>query len=221
MKKYINILLFVAVIIVILLVIFFVSIQDPSYDKTQNLSKEDVQSVLDKSLELDNVYIKHTSDIDIANNILYLEYYLKDDMIKKVVVAEDGSKTISQKNIKQSKWLDIHEDKKLILKLTRQDGNNTGYINLSDSNYFKYLGKTKINDRDVIAIKIREDEKFMKEIFYIDEETGIVIKNVVKLSFITLEEETREFEIGNVTDEDVAWIDFETEYPDFEYIEMD
>ena len=58
------------------------------------------------------------------------------------------------------------------------------YLNLDDDvlafdayTGLKYLGKTELNDRSVIAVLLERND-MVKEIIYIDEETGFILKHI-------------------------------------------
>ena len=92
-----------------------------------------------------------------------------------------------------------------------------------ESDEYMYLGRTKVNKRDTVVIKLYNNKSYWTTIYYIDEETGIIVKEMRRNSPGTLMYTTRKslkFELNTVTDEDVKKIDYKTIYPDFRVTEI-
>ena len=221
MKKFWIILLIVIIVILVALFsTFFILNLDPSYDKSEMLTQEDVQEILNKRKDIDNIYFKF---VDFEGKTS--EVYIKGDMKKSVTINEDGTKKIVSGSITtEGKGMIIDEASKKISSLTMPASSLDRYdleLNIIDNenfNYFKFLGKTTVNDRNVIAVKLNKDQNFVKNILYIDEETGIIVKDISSLLKLKAEEyNVLDMKIGEVTDEDISI----TISPDYEVIQMD
>ena len=228
MKKALKVIL---MIIIVLIIILFLGILiaysiNPTYDKTDMLTKEQVQQILNKRTELNNIYAKFTREDKVGtmgNLTLYTEYFIKDNMAKSVRMTESGKKKIIQEDKDINKVVWIFETDEVVINQSHMGVFDTFKIydtfDISESDGFEYLGKTFIDERPVIAIKL-DLSNFAKEYIYIDEETGLIAKHIMKSPFIKITNIT-EIKPGIVTDEDVAFIDYETEYPDYRIVEME
>lgn len=92
-----------------------------------------------------------------------------------------------------------------------------------ENDEYTYLGRTKVNGRNTVVVKVYNTQVYTTRIYYIDEETGIIVKEKNKENSDPLmyrTSHTLKFELDTVTDEDVEKIDYKTKYPDFEVVEI-
>lgn len=229
-KIFIAILIFLVVIIGIIMLCY---IYNPTYDITEKISQNDIQNIMNKRLSVENVYIKHTREDkigDMDNLVLYSEFFVKDNMVKVVETTESGKRKIFQENRDNGEVIWILEPQEIVIKYQNKMNafdlvKGYDYLNLEEDVFssetytnLKYLGKTKINNRNVIAVLL-ERKDMVKEFIYIDEETGFILKHISKNPFIRYTS-VAEIEVGKVTDDDVRMIDYESVYPNYRIKDM-
>lgn len=229
--KFLILILLVFVIVFGLLMLHYA--YTPSYDKSVVMTKEDIQMVLNKRLNVKNIYVK-TVKADklgaVDNPVVYSEFFVKDNMAKVIEMTESGKRKIYQENKNSGEGIWIFETNGIIAKFQNQMSTFDlikGYDYLdfekdvfASDTYTKlvYLGKTKIDNRSVIAVLIERND-MVKELIYIDEETGFILKHITKSIFSHYTTET-EIKIDILNDENVKFIDYEKEYPDFKVVDM-
>lgn len=234
MKKVLKILLGILIILVFAFgVVMFRYAYDPSYDKSEMMTLEDIQEVLNKRINVKNIYVKNIREDklgDVDNLILYSEFFVKDNMVKVIEMTENGKRKIYQENRDTGEVIWLFETKEIVSKY--QNNMNAfdlvkgyDYLSLEDDVFasevytkLKYLGKTKIDDRNVIVVLLERND-MVKELIYIDEETGFIIKHITKNPFVQYTSEA-EIKVGNVTDDDVKFIDYEKEYPNYKVVDV-
>ena len=234
MKKVLKILLGVLIIVAIAFGIIMIRYAyNPSYDKSEMMTKEDIQAVLNKRLDVKNIYVKSVREDklgEVDNLILYSEFFVKDNMVKVVETTENGKRKIYQENRDIGEVIWLFETKEIVSKYHNNMNafdlvKGYDYLNLDDDVFafdtytnLKYLGKTELNNRSVIAVLLERND-MVKEIIYIDEETGFILKHISKHPFVQYTSEA-EIKIGIVTDDDVKFIDYEKEYPNYKVVDM-
>lgn len=223
MKKALKIFLIILIVILVILGIkMFLYFSEPSYDKSLALTNDEIVKIFEKRKDLQNIYVKYTKQQkigDLDNETLFTEIFLKDELIKEVATTKNGKLKIMQEDRATGNVLWIFETKDTVMKM---NNSSMGVFStfekndippLEDSNLVEYLGKTKIDERNVVVIKLQEEWNY-KEIFFIDEETGIVLKHITKTPLLTLTD-VAEIKVGSVKDEDVEFIDYKVKYPEF------
>lgn len=234
MKIVLKVLIGVLLVIIITFgVLLFRYAYTPSYDKSTPMTKEDIQLILSKRLNVDNIYVKNVSDQkigDVNNLISYSEFFIKDNMVKVIETTQNGKRKIYQENTDTKECIWIFETKNIIAKFQNQMSaydliKGSDFLDLnqdvfSSSTYTNliYLGKTKISNRNVIAVLLERDDK-VKEIIYIDEETGFILKHITKNIFTHYTANT-EIAQNIVSDDDVKFINYEINYPNFRVIDF-
>jgi hypothetical protein len=231
MRKSMKIALIIIIVVMIIAGLYVLGYYiDPMFlDKTNHLSKEEIQDILDRRYWITNIYTKYTmqhKEGEIGNLTLYSETYLKDDIAKHITYYENGKKSIVQENRVSNDIINISENEEVVARFFDE---NFGAFHsfyqssLYDVDYyydiFKYLGRTTINGRDSIVIKLQKKGQPIKQIVYIDVETGLITKLVEK-NILFRNITNTEIKLGVVTDQDVTFIDYGTIYPDFRYVEM-
>lgn len=229
--KFLILILLVFVIVFGLLMLHYA--YTPSYGKSVVMTKEDIQMVLNKRLNVKNIYVKTVKGDKLGavdNPVVYSEFFIKDNMAKVIEMTESGKRKIYQENKNSGESIWIFETNGTIAKFQNQMSTFDlikGYDYLdfekdvfASVTYTKlaYLGKTKIDNRSVIAVLIERND-MVKELIYIDEETGFILKHITKSIFSHYTTET-EIKIDILNDENVKFIDYEKEYPDFKVVDM-
>lgn len=222
MKNIFKIVLVIFIIVIIILVTsFLLYFIEPSYDHSEILTKEEIQSILDKRSTVNNVYVKFVNQQkvgDLGNETEFTEFFVKDSFIKEVATTKNGTLKIMQENKESGEVLWILEDKHTVFKMQNSMSVFSAFEkyevgDIINQEGVEYIGKTKINDRDTIVLKIQQNWKY-KEFIYIDKETGIISKHIMKTLFVTLTN-TAEIKMNVVKDDDVKFIDYTSKYPDF------
>ncbi len=152
------------------------------------LSIEDVQTILDKrnlltgvhiELERNSIVADEHEENPIMNNS---EMFMYGDYAQVCNYLENGKRIITQEDKTTGEKYIISEDNETILAVSQLDvfNNVINYdvANISAYKKFKYLGTTKIEDRENIIIFLQRDNKSQKEFIYIDTETGLITKHV-------------------------------------------
>ena len=206
---------------------------NPSYDKSEMMTQEDIQNILNKRLNVKNIYAKNIREDkigDVGNLILYSEFFVKDNMVKVVETTENGQKKIYQENRNTGEVIWLFETKECIVKYQNKMNafdivKGYDYLNLEEDVFISdvytnldYLGKTKIDDRNVIVILLERND-VVKEFIYIDEETGFILKHITKNPLVQYVSETK-IKVDFVTDDEVKMIDYEKEYPNYKVTDM-
>lgn len=220
--KGIKIFLYI-IIIIIMIGIYNILIQiEGGLDKNNPMSKRQVVQLLNKGKEYPNYY--YSSETKIIDNFTNnkTEIYVKDG-IEKVV---NNGKVSSWENENTDEHITImgeHKGEKYasISKLSEYNDNNEGdkynqhgfdyslIANGETYNYnFEYLGRKKIDGRTTVVVKVWDNDKLkiLGNKFYIDEETGLIIKtsDYSVFGIIVFKMTTdRNVRLDIVTDEDV------------------
>lgn len=234
MKMKVKVLIGILIVLVIVFgLLMFRYVYNPSYDKSVVMTKEDIQMVLDKRLDVKNIYVKSVREDKLGavdNPVVYSEFFVKGNMAKVIEMTENGKRKIYQEDKNSGEGIWIFETKGTVAKFKNQMSafdliKGYDYLDLekdvfASDTYIKlvYLGKTKIDDRNVIAVLLERNDR-VKELLYIDEETGFILKHITKSIFTNYTTETQ-IKVGSVTDDDVRFIDYEKDYPDFKVVDM-
>ena len=203
-------------------VAFFIWWMDPLFDTSgKKLTYEELRKLAESFQDISNVYVKNgTSDSE------YFEYYKKDDTIMQHKYQSGELRGMQWNKIGSKGKIVILPEKNLsgffiIEDIVSKQYNINSYLpdvaeydsNKIENYTYTFLGKTKINDRDTLVAKFLDcDRKFHKKLFYIDEETGFIVKEIDKEFPFKTNEYVFEFKTGVVTDEDVK----ELNYADYE-----
>lgn len=181
-RKIVLIALILFVLLLLVFLFFFMSIF------RNGLSRKDVQTILDRRNSLTSVHIKldrrsiisdEYEENPIINNI---EMFMYGDYAQVCNYLENGKRIITQENKATGEKYIISEDNETILAVSQLNifNNVINYdvSNISTYKKFKYLGTTKIENRENIIIFLQRDNKSQKEFVYIDAETGLITKHV-------------------------------------------
>lgn len=215
MKKKILIIFFV-VILIILLIFVIREIQinnDKLIDKGNALSRDEAIELLDKGANYNNYYrcvetpngkeeIYYKDDILACyiNSNLYYWMNLSENE-KEMIIIDDYQNKIAS-------YVEDFKDTVFPIEHTQLGYYSTVY----DTNIeYKYIGVTKLNNRDTIVVKTisKKDSLSNLEIkYYIDKETGVIVKRKEIEKFLFISTSVRELDRGiqfdTVTSEDVA-----------------
>lgn len=179
-----NVVLIAVVLLIILLFIvlfFFTSFRS-------GLSRKEVQTILDKrnlltgvhiELERNSIIADEHEENPIMNN---REMFMCGDYAQVCNYLKNGQRIIAQEDKATGEKYYISEEYETILSVPQVDvfNNVINYdvANISAYRKFKYLGTTKIEDRENIIIFLQYDNDSQKEFVYIDVETGLITKHV-------------------------------------------
>lgn len=183
-------------------------------DSSDTFSQEDIINLLNKGSNYNNYYRK----INTSNGIE--EYYYKDNILTCYI------------NSTLKYWMNLSENEKEMIII--DDFNNKlastvenfeeinfpseysqlGYVstiyNIEENNNFKYLGKISYNNRPTLVAQasLKNNLHTCANKYYIDEETGVVVKriDIQKFAFITtsLQEFDRGIKFDIVTNENIS-----------------
>lgn len=185
------------------------------------LSRDEVQTLLDKQNSLTNIYIKYYTFpqkiISENETNLFTEFFRYNDNAQVVYTSESGNKIINQENKSTGECIFISERLKNIM-YTSNDVSafSLGFgcadiSNISDYKTFKYLGETSIEDRKNIIVFLQYDDNSPKDYVFIDIETGIITKH------ISIDNESYMFDFAQIKtlDNDNFVINIDEKYPDY------
>lgn len=214
MKK--KILLIVILLLILLLAVLFLreyKLNSKAYIKnSSNFSHEDIINLLHKGSTYNNYYRK----VFTSNGIE--EYYYKDDILASYI------------NSKLNYWINLSENEKEMIIIEDYDNRlasiveNFEQINFPTENSqlgyysniynteinFKYLGMIIFNDRETLVVKTYSTNNLnsYQNIYYIDKESGVIVKriDIQKIAFITtkIQEFDRGIKFDIVTDKDIS-----------------
>lgn len=224
MKKYLKTTFVLTGIILIVFMVYVLYIVcDPIYDKkNKNLSENDIQTLINKGKNCFNYYYYVNSENRLISSktklvsskshdfsVIKKEFWVKDNILKEVITMSDGGQSILWEDTTTGESLAILYGSKSIIKTNTKEGatgiaenffNNSIFNNEKNLKY-KYLGETKIADRNVICIKLHNN--FYSEYYYIDSETGLILKSKNKNIFEKTITETKYITFNQVTNQDV------------------
>ncbi len=214
-KKVLLIIFILIILILSVLLLREYKLNSEAYlDNSDDFSQEDIINLLNKGSNYNNYYRKITTTNGIE------EYYYKDNILACYI------------NSKLKYWINLSENEREMLII--DDANNKlasivenfeeinfpsefsqlGYIstiyNTEDNNNFKYLGKVIYNNRLTLVVKTASNYNLStyENKYYIDEETGVIVKrnDIKKMTFITtdLQEFDRGIKFDVVTDVDIS-----------------
>lgn len=212
MKKIFKIIFLIIILLIIscLLLVFF----DPLYNRKNTLTINDIGVLLSKSGHTPNYYYKVeesssniTNTSNDTNNVIKREYFIKDNFIKEILTMQNGGKSIYWEDSNTGELIMIYySQKKIIVSNTNMgtlgissEAKQNG-IDLSNNMKYKFLGRTTINNRSTVVIKLYHE--LNKEYYYIDEDTGIIIKIVYKGLFHS-SADTKNIVFNKVTNNDI------------------
>lgn len=213
-KKILIIFLIVILIILLILVIREMQINNEQIiDRSNALSRDEVIELLDKGATYNNYY----RCVETPNG--KEEMYYKDDILAYYINSHLYYWMNLSENEKEMIIIDDYEDKVASYVEGFKDANfrmdytQLGYYStVYDTNIeYKYIGITKLNNRDTIVVKTitRKNPISSFEInYYIDKETGVIVKRKEIEKFLFISTSVRELDRGvqfdTVTSEDVA-----------------
>lgn len=214
----------VGMIILVVLILGVISYLFMSIFKG-NLSKSDVQTILDKRSTLSSVhtrvYMFPETFVNENSPTAYIEFFMHDNFAQVAYVLQNGQKIIYQEDKTTGDVILINELlKNILLKIENLSPFSFRTLkDLSDiSKYkkFKYLGSTMINERETIIVFLQENKDSAKELVYIDKETGIVVKYCCDYGDLYVEELTQIEPLNDVN----FMIDIEKTYPEYKVFEI-
>lgn len=226
MNKVLKILLIVLSGILILMICYFNIIHFQGVlDKSEPMTREEVVSLLEKGKEYKNYYYS-PENRGISGFIEKLnkdysktEFYIKDNIVKIKVNGTD----MRWENYNTGEIISIieeNEEKKYLFISTidkyyrdsnveNQMGFDYSLISSEDifNTDFEYMGRRKINNRKTILVKVWNKESLKicyPIIFYIDEDTGLIMKRIdyTTMGFVKIECD-RNIKLDVVSEENV------------------
>lgn len=222
MKKKFKIIFLMIILLIILSLISIII--DPMYNRKNSLNINDIQVLISKSGQASNYYYKvEESSSNITNmpnnNVIKREYFIKDNFIKEILTMQDGGKSIYWEDSNTGELIMIYyNQKKIILSNTNlgtlgiSNEAKQNNIDLSANMKYKFLGRTTTNSRSTVVVKLYTG--LNKEYYYIDEDTGIIIKTVYKELFHSSADK-KNIVFNSVTDKDVLKPDL-NEYQEYQ-----
>lgn len=214
MKK--KILLIISILLILVLSILFLreyKLNSEAYlENSDNFSQEDIINLLHKGSSYNNYYRKVLTSNGTE------EYYYKDGILA------------SYLNSKLNYWINLSENEKEMIIIEDYDNRLASIVeNFEEVNFpvkssqlgyysniynteinFKYLGIIAFNDRETLVTKTYSTNNLnsYENKYYIDKETGVIVKriDIQKTAFITtsLQEFDRGIKFDVVTDEDIS-----------------
>lgn len=231
MKKVKKILIIFILILFIILIREFIINNNEKIDKSNSLSREQIIQLLNKGATADNYSLKRTTELGeeemyYKNNIL--TYYINSDLKYWININPENKEFLIFDDFDDNivSTVEDFEEMEFPLPYTQLGY----YITLYDtSNFdFKYIGKTQINNRNTIVAKSIDNTNPLSIVemkYYIDEETGIVVKrtDTYKCLIISTKSTTsdRGIEFNTVSDTKIAKPNmdkcdiFSTQFPAF------
>lgn len=216
----------VLVALIILLIMTFQYFMMPSFEHANTMSKEEVTEVLNKRKTIDKLYAMFESEVKSGgtedNHILYKEFFINNNFAKMVSTLEKGEKQIYQEDKSNGEIVWISELDELIIKMDNPQmsvfAGIYGYdlSDLEDYEEFKHLGNTTLDGRECIVIFLMSKNSKVREIVYVDKETGLISKHIKKTLFRTITDVTK---ISVLKDENFM-IDAEITYPNYKVVEL-
>ena len=215
MKKKILI-IFLIVILIILLILVIREMQinnDQIIDSSNALSQDEVIELLDKGATYNNYYRcvetpNGKEEMYYKDNIL--AYYINSHLYYWMNLSENEKEMIIIDDYENKVASYVEDFKDTIFPI---EHTQLGYYStIYDTNIeYKYIGVTKLNNRDTIVVKTisKKDSLSNLEIkYYIDKETGVIVKRKEIEKFLFISTSVRDFDRGiqfdTVTSEDVA-----------------
>lgn len=211
-KKVLLIIIVIAVLILSILLLREYKLNSETYLDTDNFSQDDIINLLNKGSTYNNYYRKVLTSNGTE------EYYYKDNIL------------VAYINSKLKYWINLSENEKEMIVIEDYNSKLASTVeNFEEVNFpapntqlgyysnvynkeikFEYLGKIEFNDRNTLVVKTSFKHKLNsnENKYYIDEETGVIVKriDIQKFAFITtnLQEFDRGIQFDVVTDEDIS-----------------
>ncbi len=216
----------VLIVLIVLLAMIFQYFITPSFEHANTMSKENVTEVLNKREAIDNLYAKFESEVKSGgtedNHILYKEFFIDNNFAKMVSTLEKGEKQIYQEDKSTGEIVWISELDELIIKMNNPQmsvfAGIYGYdlSDLEDYEVFRHLGNTTLDGRECIVIFLMAKNSNVREIVYVDKETGLINKHIKKTLFRTITDVTQ----INTLEDKSFMIDAEMTYPNYKKVEL-
>lgn len=178
---------------------------DGNLNTKEQMTREEILALLEKGKNNENYY--YCSEVKSEENLLKTEHYIKNGIMATYVNNELTEWTDKNNSETIKIWKNADEIFASIFKDTNENLSQAGYdYSVIAKEEYKYLGKKEQDDRTEILIQITN--KNFTEKFVIDEETGLIIKqiNLSKKFFVT-ESKTvidRNVKLNVVTEENIA-----------------
>lgn len=148
---------------------------DGNLNTKEQMTREEILALLEKGKNNENYY--YCSEVKSEENLLKTEHYIKNGIMATYVNNELTEWTDKNNSETIKIWKNADEIFASIFKDTNENLSQAGYdYSVIAKEEYKYLGKKEQDDRTEILIQITN--KNFTEKFVIDEETGLIIKQI-------------------------------------------
>lgn len=217
-------------------------ITSSQYVKNNSMTKEEALNLAEKGANCSNWYMimgtiveakrsQNAEELDEPNDEsavkIISESYCKDDVVVYKMKEFNKQETLSWTNYATGNNIRIYNgngEKTIQTNSLSETERQQPKINenliedlKNNKNKYEYLGETKFQEIHCIVIKLTNEENALDEVYYIDSETGVTLKNVQEFSNATF---TIFYNIDYnvVTDENIAKPDL-VNYAEYKIIE--
>ncbi len=212
-KKIIKMIIAILILLILAFLIYMMYLNyDGKLDKTNPMSREEVLALIEKGCKNQNFYATYTSNENPHEATNKIEMYFKDNIMRETINGKDFIWVNYETNTRITFWgfpqVTIGENE---IPSEDENSNMTQYgfeyypITKTEEFDFEYLGEKEINGKTTILVKLKEKSNLGDIKYFIDKETGIIIKQyyyyidiIPKRGYIK-----RDVKFDCVTDEDI------------------
>lgn len=217
-KKIIKIVVLILILLILLFFIYMIYINyDGKLDKTNQMSREEILELIEKGCKNQNFYCSISSNVNLASKVETqnkIELYFKNNIMKETVNGRDFEWVNYETNTRIGFWSFPH----VTIGEYENSSNNNSSVTAVQYGFeyypiveieefdFDYLGEKEINGRTTILVNLKEKSNLGDIKYFIDKETGLIIKQYYYYTNIIPKRgyvERDDIKFDCVTDEDV------------------